>query len=161
MDYIKKHKYVIVVLVLFLLLVIVGVQAKNLFFPNDGKAVYGDRLDGKVKVDPGNYDNLKDDIKKNDKVSSVSATESGRQIKVFITVQNTVSPADAKAIGSTVTKYFNESQIGYYDFEVFLTKEDKTQNNFPIIGYKHHNSSEFSWTKDREITSNSSEGDNK
>ena len=47
---------------------------------------------------------------------------------------------------------FNDSQKGYYDFQVFVTKESEAENNFPIIAYKHHNSSEFVWSKDREKT---------
>ena len=56
----------------------------------------------------------------------------------------------AKGISKLFLDEFSESQISYYDFQIFVTKESSEENNFPIIGYKHHNNSEFSWTKDRE-----------
>ena len=59
---------------------------------------------------------------------------------------------EAKKLVDNILEPFTESQIGYYDFQVFIKKEDTSENDFPIIGYKHHNSSTFSWTKDREKT---------
>ena len=78
--------------------------------------------------------------------------ENGRTINLTITVKNDTSIQDAKATINGMLDLFTDSQKGYYDFQVFIVKTDDAENNFPIIGYKHHNSSEFSWTKDREKT---------
>lgn len=149
MNFLKKNKFTVTALVLFLILFVVIVQAKNLFFPNEGKALYGSRLDGKVNIDSEIYKKIKEDLTNNEKVTKSTVTEKGRQIKVMITLNNDVSVADGKAIGESVSTYFNESQLGYYDFEVFLLKESEAENNFPMIGYKQHNS-KWSWTKERE-----------
>ena len=53
MKFIKKNIVLIMVVILLLVLAIVGfIFAKNMFFSNDEKAIYGTRLDGidKVKI---------------------------------------------------------------------------------------------------------------
>ena len=71
------------------------------------------------------------------------------------TFKDTGVPASidaAKSISGLILEHFSEIQIGYYDFQLFIKKEAASENNFPIIAYKQHNSSEFSWTKNREKT---------
>lgn len=149
MKFFKKNKFTVVALVLFLILFLFMIQAKNLFFPNEGKELMGSRLDGKVKVDKDIYNKIKEELSKDTKVAKITVSESGRQIKVMLTLNNDVPPSDGKLLGEKVSTYFNESQLGYYDFEVFLLKESEEENNFPMIGYKQHNSN-WSWTKERE-----------
>lgn len=160
MDFLKKNKFTVTALVLFLILFVVIVEAKTLFFPNEGKALYGSRLDGKVNVDSEIYKKIETDLSQDTKVAKTSVTEKGRQIKVMLTLNNDVSVADGKALAENISTYFTESQLGYYDFEVFLIKESKEENNFPMIGYKQHNS-KWSWTKEREkeIKENSDGGE--
>ncbi len=152
MNIIKKNKFTIIAIVIFTILVFGLYQAKQLFFPNEGKAIYGDRLVGKVEVEEATYDQVKAKIQENERVESVSLRENGRTINLTITVKNDTSIEDAKATINGMLDSFTDSQKGYYDFQVFIVKTDEAENNFPIIGYKHHNNSEFSWTKDREKT---------
>lgn len=152
MDFIKKNKFTVIALVLFILLFVFAVQAKNLFFPNEGKAVYGSRLDGKVSIDSNIYKKIQEDLSKDTKVEKITVKESARQIKVLITLNKDVSVTDGKKLGESVSTYFNENQLGYYDIEVFLLKTSKEENNFPMIGYKQHNSN-WSWSKERAKTS--------
>lgn len=152
MKIIRKNKFTIIAIVIFTALVFCLYQAKQLFFPNEGKAIYDDRLVGKVEVDETVYDQVKAKITENERVESVTLRENGRTINLTITVKNDTSIEDAKATINGMLDLFTDSQKGYYDFQVFIVKTDAAENNFPIIGYKHHNSSEFSWTKDREKT---------
>ena len=46
MDFIKKNKFTIIAVGVFLILVLLLVQVKNIFFPNEGSAIYGNRLEG-------------------------------------------------------------------------------------------------------------------
>ena len=46
MKFIKKNKYTIIAIIIFIILVLVAATAKNILVPDEGKAVYGDRLDG-------------------------------------------------------------------------------------------------------------------
>ena len=152
----KKKKFTIIVVVLFVGCMFGVSVLKDLFFPNEGKAIYGERLVGKVEVKKETYDQLKEKVQSNEKVESVDVRESGRLINITVTVLNDTSLEDAKAVTNGITDLFTDSQKGYYDFQVFVKKTDANENNFPIIGYKHHNNSDFVWTHDREKTDISS-----
>lgn len=149
-KWIKKNKFTVIAVIIFILLAILGYKAKEVFFPNERTAVYGDRLVGKVKVDKSLYDELKQTLSEKEKVKTVTVRENGKRIEIMITVEDDMSKDNAKSLVNNILEPFTESQIGYYDFQVFLLKESASENDFPIIGYKHHNSSEFSWSKDRD-----------
>lgn len=150
MKWIKKNKFTVIACIIFVLLLVLGYKAKEVFFPDQRTAVYGNRLDGKVSVDKSIYDEVKTKISESDKVKSVTVRENGRRIDITITVNGDTSKDDAKKLTNNITESFTESQIGYYDFQVYIKKEEQEENDFPIIGYKHHNSSSFSWSKDRD-----------
>ena len=152
MNIIKKNKFTIIAVVLFTALVFCLYEAKELFFPNEGKAIYGDRLVGKVDVSDEIYDNVESKVKENEKVTKVKARENGKLINISITVLDDTSIEDAKKLVDNILEPFTDSQRGYYDFQVFINKESEAENNFPIIAYKHHNSSQFVWSKDRQKT---------
>lgn len=152
MKMVKKNKYTIIAVVIFIIMVFFLYQAKELFFPNEGKAIYGDRLVGKVEIEAEVYKNVESKIKESDKVKSVSIRESGKLINISIVVQGDTSIEDAKKLTDNILEPFTDSQKGYYDYQVFISKEEEEENNFPIIAYKHHNSASFVWTRDREKT---------
>ena len=151
MKLVKKNKFKIIVVVLFVFFMFGVSEVKKVFFANDG-AVYGDRLVGKVEVKKETYNQLKEGISAKEKVESVEVRENGRLVNISITVATDASLDQAKGAMDGVLDIFTDSQKGYYDFQVFISKNDATENNFPIIGYKHHNSSVFVWSKDREKT---------
>jgi len=152
MKWMKKNKFTVIAIVIFVLLAFIAFKAKEMFFPDQRTAIYGDRLEGKVTVQKSTYDEVKQKLSENNKVESVSLRENGRRIDIIIMVTNTTTKGEAKKIIDNMLEPFTESQIGYYDFQVFIKKEDTSENDFPIIAYKHHNSSTFSWSKDREKT---------
>ncbi len=151
MKWIKKNKLTVCVMILFLLVAILGYKVVEMFFPDERTAIYGDRLEGKVAIEKETYETMKQKISENQQVQGVTVEESGRRIDITITVIAEVSQEDAKKLVDNILEPFTESQIGYYDFQVFVKKEETELNDFPIIGYKHHNSSSFLWTRDREI----------
>ena len=51
MSFIRKNKFVIIAIAVFLILVIIAFQVVNMFFPEEGKALYGDRLEGIEEVE--------------------------------------------------------------------------------------------------------------
>lgn len=156
MKLLKKNKFTIIVVVLFVGCMFGVSVLKDLFFPNEGKAIYGERLVGKVEVKKETYDQLKEKLQSNEKVEKVSVRENGRSIYITVTVMKETSLEEAKAVTNGLTDLFTDSQKGYYDFQVFVRKEDASENNFPIIGNKHHNNSDFVWSRDREKTDISS-----
>jgi len=152
MKWMKKNKFTLMAITLFILLTFLVFKVTEMFFPDQRTAIYGDRLVGKVTVNKTTYDEVKQKISENDKVDNVIIKENGKRVDITITVNNATSKSEAKKLVNNILEPFTESQIGYYDFQVFIKKEDSSENDFPIIGYKHHNSSSFSWTKDREKT---------
>ncbi len=68
MKMIKKNKYTIIAIIIFIVIVILLYQAKQLFFPNEGKAIYGDRLAGKIEIPEETYTGLKALISEKEKV---------------------------------------------------------------------------------------------
>lgn len=152
MKWMKKNKFTVIAIFIFILLAFLGFKVMEMFFPDQRTAIYGDRLEGKVTVSKTTYDDVKLKISESDKVEKVSIRENGRRIDITITVVNATGKNEAKKLIDNILEPFTESQIGYYDFQVFIQKTDPSENDFPIIGYKHHNSSTFSWSKDREKT---------
>ena len=152
MKWIKKNKFTVVAITIFVVLAIIGYKAKEMFFPNQRTAIYGDRLDGKIAVEQKTYDEMKAKISESDKVKNVSIRENGRRIDIMVTVNGDTSKSDAKKLVDNILEPFSESQIGYYDFQMYIKKDETEENDFPIIGYKQHNSSSFVWSKDRDKT---------
>lgn len=152
MKWIKKNKYTCIAILIFVIVAIVGYKAMKVFFPDSKVAYYGDRLDNKVKVENSVYDAVKAKISEQEFVKEAKVRENGRTIEIVVTVQDSTSIDSAKSISGLILEHFSEIQIGYYDFQLFVKKDSASENNFPIIAYKQHNSSDFIWTKDRDKT---------
>lgn len=148
MNFIKRNRNTIIAISVFLIVLILLIQVKNVFFPNETKAIYGTRLEGieKVKITNNKEDQVKEAVKEG--VSKTSIRVSGRIVNIILTVNSDISLETAKGYASQVIEPFTDKQLKYYDFQVFIKKEEKTAD-FPIIGYKHHNKENFTWTKDR------------
>lgn len=152
MKWVRKNKYTCIAIIIFVVVAIVGYKAIKVFFPDSKAAYYGDRLDNKVKVEDKVYEAVKAKISEQEFVKEAKVRENGRTIEIVVTVQDSTSKDSAKSIAGLILEHFSEIQIGYYDFQLFIKKESASENDFPIIAYKQHNSSEFSWTKDRTKT---------
>ena len=149
MKYVKKNKKTFIVIGIFLLFVILLIPIKIAFFPNNGKALYGDRLDGieKVKITDSQLKKVKTTLK-DQPIVDATARVSGKTVEITITVEAEVSLDVAKDIGAKAIEPFKKDQKEYYDFQIFVTKENES-DQFPIIGYKHHKLDKITWTKDR------------
>ncbi len=149
MKYIKKNKKTFIAIGIFLIFVALLIPIKLTFFPDKGKAIYGDRLKGIENVKITDSDLKKVETALKDKpVVSTSTRISGKTVEIIITVEAEVSLDVAKEIGNEAIGPFKDNQKSYYDFQIFITKETES-TEFPIIGYKQHNLSKITWTKDR------------
>ena len=154
MKLIKNNKVTIFVIILFLVMVLGVIEIKNYLMPDDAKAVYGDRLDG-IEEPPLSDSTLKgieDKLKENDKVTDAKGWIKGKIIKYIITYSDNTSVADAKKVANGLVDMFENDELGYYDLEVTLKKDNKELNNFPIAGYKSPETKTIVYSKDREIT---------
>lgn len=159
MKFIKKNKYTIIVIIVFLALVVSFVEIKNILVPDEGKAVYGNRLDGieKHPLKTSDLESIEKSIKEQEKVNDVSCKLHGKIINITITVQDDVSINDAKTLATNTISLFTKDDLSFYSLQVFVKKENQDLNNFPIIGYKDAGSEEMLFTKDREITTEESD----
>ena len=68
-----------------------------------------------------------------------------------MSIKDEVNRDGAKAAAGKVLENLSKDQKEYYDIQVFISKTGKTEDagQFPIIGYKHHVSEGYTWTKDR------------
>ncbi len=158
-KFIRKHRYTCILLLFFILIVILGIKVKEVLVPDEGKATYGERLKdiSKYTISGEIYDKIDEEFKSNDKVTKITHRLQGKILNYYITVDDKVSVKDAKSFGDKILTYFDDELLGYYSVQIYLLKEDKSLNNFPIIGMKDPLSKSISWTKDREITVSESE----
>lgn len=149
-NFIKNNKVTVVAFIICVIFVILVFAVKLTFFPNEGTAIYGDRLDGieEVEITDKQQEDIIKSLEDKDEVKEVSCDVKGRTLNVLITVNDDVELDPAKALTSSITDNLEEDQTSYYDIQVFISK-DNDDTRFPIIGYKHQNKDGFSWTKDR------------
>ena len=156
-KFIKRNRYTCILVFIFILFVILGLKVKDILIPDEGKAAYGDRdkYNSKHPISNDVYSKVDEELKKNKNVIDITHRLQGKIIIYKIVVDAKVSVKDAKTLGDDVLKNFSEDSLSYYTFRFNIVKEDEKLNNFPIEGTKHPKSKEISWTKDREIVTES------
>ena len=136
---------------IFVILVILVFQVVSVFFPKEGKALYGNRLEGieKVEITDSKKEQIENSLKEDSITKEANVSVAGKIIEVIVIVQDDTTIDSAKTLSTKVLNSLNENEKIFYDIQVFI-KKNTDANNFPIIGYKHHAKENFSWTKDRE-----------
>ena len=151
MSFIRKNKFVIIAIGIFLILVILAFQVVNMFFPEEGKALYENHLDGieAVEITDSKKGQIESSLKEDAITKEAKVSVAGKIIEVIVTVQDDTTKDAAKALATRVLDSLEEDEKAFYDIQIFV-KKDTDASDFPIIGYKHHAKDAFSWTKDRE-----------
>ncbi len=149
-QFLKKNKHTVIVGIICLVLIIFVFVVKFTFFPNEGTAIYGDRLDGieEVEIKEDQQEEIKTNLEDREEVSSASVSIAGRILNVIITVNDDVSLDTAKSLTDSIDSALEEDQKDYYDTQVFVQKTNDDAS-FPIIGYRHQDNDTYTWTKDR------------
>ncbi len=153
-NFIKKHRYTLILLLVFILLCVLALKMKEVLVPDEGKATYGERLKD-ISNHPINdevYEKILKEFEENDKVVKIDHRLQGKILNYYITVGDKVSVKDAKSFGDKVISLLDEDILEYYSIQIYLIKEDEKLNNFPMIGLKDPLSKTISWTKERDIT---------
>jgi len=147
----RKHKRVINIggIIIIGCLLFYGVM--SFFTDNTSSPIYGNRLDGinKVKIERKERKDAESKVKEESNVVSSKVRVEGKTIILDVTVTKDTSLDDAKKSASKVTSAFNEKELKFYDFEVFIENEDDANASYPIIGHKKAGKDNFSWTKNR------------
>lgn len=148
MNFIKKHKVLLIVLVVIILLAIGAFfLVKTLFMIDDSVDVYGNRLDGieNVQIADEATSKMKEEIKALEEVNEISYRLQGRLIYIEITLKDGVVIETAKEIGTKTLDYFSVEEKSFYDMQVILNNENKEIEGYPKIGYKHKTSETLTW----------------
>ena len=148
MKELKKNKYASIAIIGFFVLIILGFGLYKFLFPNAGSPVYGNRLDGieAVAISKDDLKNINAKLEEQENIISVKSDVSGRTVNFTLTVKEGTKAADAKKYPLSVVQEFTEEQRAYFDFQVFITSENKEENGYPIIGYMNKNNDEFSFS---------------
>lgn len=142
---IKKNKLLTLLIVLFVLVIILGLVAiKVLIFPSYNTSKYGNRLDNinNVKINDDRFSEVKNSFTALDGINIKNYRLSGRIVNIYIEVNN-VDVNLAKENINEFIKTFNEDEIKYYDFQVFVATVGDSQRYF--MGYKNKNSEGLIW----------------
>ena len=113
-KFLKRNRYTVILLVIFILFVFLGLAVKDIFVPDEGKATYGDRLKNidKHPISNETYTKIDELLNKNSNVTKVSHRIQGKTLNYYITFSEKVTVKDAKAVGDSIIKEFDD----YYDF---------------------------------------------
>ena len=149
-KFVKKNKMTVIVVVCCLILTILLLALKLPFFPNEAKAIYGDRLEGlsEARIKDSDLEQIESNLKEKDGIEKVSTSFSGRILNVIITVKEDMTVDNVKSFPDEVDKALDEKQKKAYDVQVFI-KKTKDDDKFPVIAYRHQGGDHYSFTKDR------------
>lgn len=145
-KFINKHKKgCIIGFIVFIAIILIFF---TIFFiiPAFGNNTYGDRLDGieEHQISNSTVKEIEESLQNEDGVINVAYREEGRILNFTIMVENDLNLDTAKGYTKLITDSISKKNQKYYDIQVFFnTKEDS--DVYPIAGYKHKTSDEFSW----------------
>lgn len=146
----KENKIaVLFVSVILLIILVFFIMIFPLYSTRSGSD-YGNRLDGieEVAIKDDTNDEIESYFKDTDKVEKVSTNLKGRLYNIVITVSDGVDINEIINIAPDALSKFDEDQLKYYDFQIFITgkvgEETKT-----VVGYKSKNSESVIWTNNR------------
>jgi len=150
MDFIKRHKFKLILLIIFLIVFIVALFALiNLLYPDSRKDEYGNRLEGieTVPIKTKVLTEIKDKISSYDFVLEVDDLLTGRLVKFIIYVNADTNKEEAKKVVTNITDVFSTEIQEFYDIQVMILEDKEESTEYPIFAYKHKTSNEFIWTK--------------
>lgn len=147
-KFLKKNSSTVVGVSVFILVIVAALLIKNLFMYDENQAIYGTRLDGIDKVKVSSEQKKKVETKLSESTKKVEVKVSGKIVNTTITTNDDTSLEDAKKLADSILEEFTDAQKKFFDFQFFI-KNEKNENQFPIIGYKQHARGNISWTKDR------------
>lgn len=148
---IKNNLLTIFILIIFIVIMFVLAYFKNLYWDNNDKAAYGNRLDGieNYQLTDEEINKVKENMKKDEDVLEVTYRQEGRIINIRLKVTDTITDDNAKKMCNDFIKNFTEKQLSFFSVQFYVYKADTSKKDFPIIGYKHYGNKNVSWTKDR------------
>jgi preprotein translocase subunit SecF len=150
MKFIKKNKFIFIISIIIVVIFLLStISIINIFFPNLGVPLYGNRLANinDVKISKNRQTDIANNILKTEKVDKVSVDIRGNLINFIINCKNNVDVIGAKNIAIKVLDEFSTEEKDFYDIQFFMTNTTQDSDLFPVIGYKNKISSTIVWSR--------------
>lgn len=142
MNFIKKHKVLVIVLTLVFIIMVSSIIMYICSYQQN-KDKYGNRLNGieSVIITDNKIVNIKQKILDNINCKKMYYKLDGKIIKFFLDVAEETDELTLESIFNSILEEFSDEEKDFYDFEIFVTSNSKS---YPIIAYKHRNNEVFS-----------------
>ena len=148
--FIKRNKKLIIWIIFFILVMIsLLVLYKILFYSDDEKAIYGVRITDidEYKLEKKDVTSLEKKASELEKINSVKITIKGRLIKYFIDVDSSLTNDEIKNKINEMANQIDDDTKSYYDVTFYVSKKTEDSVTYPIIGYKHKNKENITFTE--------------
>ena len=66
-------------------------------------------------------------------------------VKIIVTLKKDVDLDTIKNYAKASLELFSEEELGYYDFSLFVSSNDKDSEVYPINVSKHNSREDFAW----------------
>lgn len=146
--YKNNRVYSILMIISIICIVAILVGVVLYFLGQTSKDKYGNRLEGieKVEIKESKLNDIEKKITENELVNNVDAVLKGRLVYITITL-NTGTHADTESIAQSSLDLFSEEEKAFYDIQYIVdNKDDKIEENFPVMGYIKAGNSVIKWT---------------
>lgn len=112
-----------------------------------GKSPYGDRCDQSINyiIDNKTIKKVKEKYKEIKEVKSVDLYTKLCTVKIIVNLKSDVDLEIIKTKSKEVLELFDEDELGFYDFALYVTSDNKKSEVYPINVSKHNSRSDFAW----------------
>ncbi len=146
--YKNNRVYSILMIISIICIVAILVGVVLYFLGQTSKDKYGNRLEGieKIEIKESKLNDIEKKITENELVKSTDAVIRGKLVYITITL-NTGTHADAESIAQSSLELFSEEEKAFYDIQYIVdNKDEKIEENFPVMGYIKAGNSVIKWT---------------
>ena len=146
--YKNNRVYSILMIISIICIVAILVGVVLYFLGQTSKDKYGNRLEGieSVQIKDDKITDIEKKITENELVKSTDAIIRGKLVYITITL-NTGTHADAESIAQSSLELFSEEEKAFYDIQYIVdNKDEKIEENFPVMGYIKAGNSVIKWT---------------
>lgn len=112
-----------------------------------GQSPYGDRCDqsSNYSIDNKTLKSVKNKYKEIEEVKSVDVYTKLCTIKIIVNLKSDVDLEVIKTKSKEVLELFTEDELGFYDFALYVTSDNKESEVYPINVSKHNSREDFAW----------------
>ena len=146
--YKNNRVYSILMIISIICIVAILVGVVLYFLGQTSKDKYGNRLEGieKVEIKESKLNEIENKITESELVKSTEVVIKGKLVYITITL-NTGTHADAESLAQTSLELFSEEEKAFYDIQYIVdNKDEKIEENFPVMGYIKAGNSVIKWT---------------